>query len=628
MRRYINITLLLFLLLSTISCNSLTLEEQFEKELRSFRFQKCQVLLQELDPNIELSPSFNALIAEYFISIGNPEAALRYAALSNQYDQFLEQLRPNAPSITPVSGAYDLSITVNIKPLRDNLILLYSLDGESYLPYDKTLWILRQDTKIYWKTINEFNIESHPVETTYIINTLEEYLDDGQTAYSQGNIKLALEKLEHALKISESSSQIHQALIDIYTEQNDTKNLMRILTIASHYSENSEYDERLLALLPQLPVLDRPDGNYDSAITVKLSQTSQHPIYYTTDGSDPTKESPLFEQGLSLQKGIHNIKLISISDEGVQSDIADYAYRINQPDQLMLYRARQDIQFSLYMTPYKSVTQAGQLLYAPKENEQVHSGRFSPNGEEVAFIVYVYTNPNFEKTHDTYSKVLLIDLDTMEITDLYETDAFLAVSDLTWKDQDTLIFAIETLEFYDDGRQELYEFSRLKQSLVQITHDNLLDDHPYFYNGKLYYEHRTVLDLAFSSEIMMMEAKNSRVTNLINDENPDSMRTYDAIPVPNYDESKIAFGTHRYSRGNSGYDRDLAYVNTRDGNIYRMTKSNAHYWPVRWIDNDTILTVVKRQNDLKSYIAIIDTDGRETIVLKSDAYDYFPLDLQ
>ena len=51
MRRYIFILLTLTLLLSATACKALTLEEQFEKELRAFRFQKCQVILQDFLTN-------------------------------------------------------------------------------------------------------------------------------------------------------------------------------------------------------------------------------------------------------------------------------------------------------------------------------------------------------------------------------------------------------------------------------------------------------------------------------------------------------------------------------------------------------------------------------------------------
>ena len=74
-----------------------------------------------------------------------------------------------------------------------------------------------------------------------------------------------------------------------------------------------------------------PDpGTYDSAITVKLTGTDNATVYYTTDGTVPTKNSKVYDPNnpLKIEKGTVTVKAVAINDAGLISDVYTGTYRI------------------------------------------------------------------------------------------------------------------------------------------------------------------------------------------------------------------------------------------------------------------------------------------------------------
>ncbi|MDR1730276.1 MAG: CotH kinase family protein [Prevotellaceae bacterium] len=75
----------------------------------------------------------------------------------------------------------------------------------------------------------------------------------------------------------------------------------------------------------QKPAFGRPPGFYDGAITVSLQSESNAVIYYTTDGSEPTKESTPYTQPVSVSKTTV-IRARAYMDNRILSDIAAGTY--------------------------------------------------------------------------------------------------------------------------------------------------------------------------------------------------------------------------------------------------------------------------------------------------------------
>ncbi|WP_169088394.1 chitobiase/beta-hexosaminidase C-terminal domain-containing protein [Paenibacillus sp. PL91] len=81
----------------------------------------------------------------------------------------------------------------------------------------------------------------------------------------------------------------------------------------------------------EVPSSDRAAGTYDTTIAATLSTpTANAKIYYTLDGTTPTRDSNLYTGPFIIQKSA-TLKLITASDTILDSDVASYDYTINAP---------------------------------------------------------------------------------------------------------------------------------------------------------------------------------------------------------------------------------------------------------------------------------------------------------
>jgi len=82
--------------------------------------------------------------------------------------------------------------------------------------------------------------------------------------------------------------------------------------------------------LPKVPVLLTKSGNYDSPVLIKIKEPKEGIIYYTDDGSDPTKESEIYTLPIPMPLGTSQFKFVNISKDGIASEIitAEYTLQI------------------------------------------------------------------------------------------------------------------------------------------------------------------------------------------------------------------------------------------------------------------------------------------------------------
>jgi hypothetical protein len=70
-------------------------------------------------------------------------------------------------------------------------------------------------------------------------------------------------------------------------------------------------------------------GSYDDNIELKFTFDTGAFVYYTTDGSEPTKKSTLYDgSAIEIQNGTTRIKAVAIDSIGVSSDITELEYVI------------------------------------------------------------------------------------------------------------------------------------------------------------------------------------------------------------------------------------------------------------------------------------------------------------
>lgn len=81
-----------------------------------------------------------------------------------------------------------------------------------------------------------------------------------------------------------------------------------------------------LAMEPEFSYVE---GSYAEVIPLKLSSNTAGTIYYTTDGSKPTKNSEIYTAPLFLETGEYTISAFFVNDYGIESEIVSKTYIIN-----------------------------------------------------------------------------------------------------------------------------------------------------------------------------------------------------------------------------------------------------------------------------------------------------------
>lgn len=145
-----------------------------------------------------------------------------------------------------------------------------------------------------------------------------------------GKNDAALRRLYEVVELDDANQAAYDAIISIYEE---SENYTAINSLLENCSNESIYEsyKGYLALPPEF---SEEEGTYDKRITLKLMTDNSGTIFYTLDGSEPTKESLKYTMPLELQKGKNVIRAIFVNEKGIVSDSVSKIYEIDilKPD--------------------------------------------------------------------------------------------------------------------------------------------------------------------------------------------------------------------------------------------------------------------------------------------------------
>lgn len=136
-----------------------------------------------------------------------------------------------------------------------------------------------------------------------------------------GNYTKAEYTLTNAIN-SGATAELYTALCKTYVEQNKLMDAMHLLDNIKDPAIKVELD----ALRPSAPQPDKESGYYSQYINVALSSTGA--ILYTTDGSFPSTEDPVYSGPIPLSAGETTIYAISVGNDGLVSPTSVLGYTI------------------------------------------------------------------------------------------------------------------------------------------------------------------------------------------------------------------------------------------------------------------------------------------------------------
>ncbi|MCI6995678.1 MAG: chitobiase/beta-hexosaminidase C-terminal domain-containing protein [Eubacterium sp.] len=197
----------------------------------------------------------------------------------------------------------------------------------------------RNDQKNY----NDFNYQMGMAETAFSNHKYEDCysfvqraveLDqtdtDAKLLLAQVQVKLekskeAVTTLKNLLKTEPDNITAYGQLIKIYEQSESFDEIKELLDQCEYDDILKKYDN----YISSVPVFSLPGGDYDELKSLQLySREDNGTIYFTTDGSDPSKDSNVYTESISLNDGTTTVKAIVINAKGIASDIVTNRYNI------------------------------------------------------------------------------------------------------------------------------------------------------------------------------------------------------------------------------------------------------------------------------------------------------------
>ncbi|MGN0320559.1 MAG: chitobiase/beta-hexosaminidase C-terminal domain-containing protein [Lachnospira sp.] len=146
-----------------------------------------------------------------------------------------------------------------------------------------------------------------------------------QCYMKSGNEDAAVNELKDILSYDEDFEDAVKALADIYYKRGDAENLTKLI----RKYENGKCANAVKDYIVSDPVPSKEAGSYDDNIELKFTCGSGDVIYYTTDGSEPTKKSSLYDgSAIKIESGTTQIKAVAYNSTGVSSNIVELKYVI------------------------------------------------------------------------------------------------------------------------------------------------------------------------------------------------------------------------------------------------------------------------------------------------------------
>ncbi|MDO4477748.1 MAG: chitobiase/beta-hexosaminidase C-terminal domain-containing protein [Lachnospiraceae bacterium] len=122
----------------------------------------------------------------------------------------------------------------------------------------------------------------------------------------------------------------YQALLDIYEDQGRGEDMKALLMGSSDKIREFFHD-----YIPDAPVFDPAESDFDSPTKMTIKDMPDCTIYFTTDGTDPTRASDVYTGfPISLEEGRNEIRAMAVNSYDIDGDITIAVYNISlaQPD--------------------------------------------------------------------------------------------------------------------------------------------------------------------------------------------------------------------------------------------------------------------------------------------------------
>lgn len=131
------------------------------------------------------------------------------------------------------------------------------------------------------------------------------------------------------LELDTGNTEGYRQLAELYIRLEKLEEAKELLESAIQQTDSEELQELYGEMTPQAPTFSLQAGSYDTYQEVSIqAENSEHIIYYTVDGSEPSVDSSVYTEPVILTSGRTQLKAMVISSRGYQSDTASAEYDI------------------------------------------------------------------------------------------------------------------------------------------------------------------------------------------------------------------------------------------------------------------------------------------------------------
>lgn len=139
---------------------------------------------------------------------------------------------------------------------------------------------------------------------------------------AQNNYDAAIAVLVGALNDNPSLFSLYDRIIECYEAEGDYDSIHSMLIQKGDDSLKSKY----ASYFPNPPKASLESGTYVEPLPIQLIADGDGQIYYTTDGTEPSKSSLLYSESIPLEEGNNVINAIFINDKGILSECVEFNY--------------------------------------------------------------------------------------------------------------------------------------------------------------------------------------------------------------------------------------------------------------------------------------------------------------
>lgn len=160
-------------------------------------------------------------------------------------------------------------------------------------------------------------------------NNLEANLMLAKLMDIEGDVESAEKVMKPMLNLYPESSKAYKLMIHLLEEQEKYDNIKELLAKCT----SQQVLDECQAYICEAPVSSLPPGTYTSNQTVSLS-AGYDEIYYTLDGSIPTRDSTRYTGPISLAEGTTVLKAIGVNEKKISSEVIcrEYIIVLDSPD--------------------------------------------------------------------------------------------------------------------------------------------------------------------------------------------------------------------------------------------------------------------------------------------------------